>query len=364
MVSKPVAPPWNDSSKNLVKDLARAGNRYNYRVMTPRGFSLDAAHVTSEPIYGDGGAHTPALTQNLRVLGRLLRSNTSALAHFFFAPNPKSSAAARLALFVRPRPSVQTVCSIPARLESARWVLFADRIVVLSRHTHDAFVAAGVDSARLTVIPPGIALGAPLSDDRRAEIRRRHDLPSDHQVVIYPGDYQFSNAADTVAKAAIHLGRKNTTLIFACRIKQDASRVEEARIKRLLGEAGLGTAVRFYNQVDDILDLVGASDLCLLPAESLYAKMDLPLVLIEAMALGVPIVVADKPPLSELLADGGGIAVPPLDHLALAQTISELLDAPRRRAELAREAIASVRSRYCIDAVSRAYEDLYDEIIR
>ncbi len=367
MVSKPVAPPWNDSSKNLVKDLAVAGERFDYRVMTPTGYRLPADGVTSEPVYPAGnGAHTPALAQNLRALARLLRRDETALTNFFFAPNPRASFAARLALKARPRRTVQTVCSCPASFHRADRLLFADRVVVLSNHTRLRFERAGIASARLAVIPPGIQIPEPPSRDRRAATRARHRIAADQSLVIYPGDYQFSRAAETVTRAIIALGPRQakTTFILACRIKQQASRTIEEQLRRELGAAGLLGQVRFYHQVPDILDLLGACDLCLLPAESLYAKMDLPLVLIEAMALGVPLVVADQPPLSEILVGDVGLAVPARDPQALARVVGDLLDNPVHRAKLADAGPRVARAHFDISRVARQYEALYQEVLR
>ncbi len=202
MVSKPVAPPWNDSSKNLVKDLACAGQRYAYRVFTPAGYGLDAPGVSSDAIYRDTGGYSPAVLQNVRVLARLLRRDGAALTHFFFAPNPRTSTAARLALRARPRITVQTVCSAPASFMEAERLLFADRVVVLSRDTRDCFIHAGISPQRLVRIPPGIHLPRRPDANARATARRSLGLPEDRPVVIFPGDLQFSRAAETFALAA------------------------------------------------------------------------------------------------------------------------------------------------------------------
>ncbi|MCC6748253.1 MAG: glycosyltransferase family 4 protein [Deltaproteobacteria bacterium] len=364
MVSKPVAPPWNDSSKNLVKDLARAGRRFGYRVLTPSDYRLEGPGIVSEPLYRGGGAHTPALVQNLRVMGRLLRSDDSALTHFFFAPNPKASLAARLCLRLRSRRTVQTVCSTPQSFARPDRLLFADRVVVLSRHTESSFLAAGVAPSRLRVIPPGIELPDPPTEDERLRTRRRFGLPVGKPVVIYPGDYQFSDAAETVARAALQLGDLEAHVVFACRIKQEASRSKEAEIRGLLAEHGGLARALLLNDVPDILALIAACDLCVLPAESLYAKMDLPLVLLEALALRVPIVVADVPPLNEVLVGDVGAAVPPRDPAALAQTVRTLLaneDARRRMGERGRLA---VQSHFGIARVAELHEELYEELLQ
>jgi glycosyltransferase involved in cell wall biosynthesis len=363
LVSKPVVPPWNDSSKNLVKDLALAGARYRYRVLTTPSYRLGSPHVIEEPIYRQAGSFSPGVEQNLRVLWRLLRRDDAALTHFFFAPNVRAAAAVRVALAVRRRRTVQTVCSTPVSFASPRRILFADHVVVLSRHTERRFVHAGFDPRRLTFIPPGIAIPPlPTADERRAA-RVRHGLPTEGLVVIYPGDYQFSRAADTFARALLPLADLPVTFVFACRIKGALSLDEEGRVRSLIAAAGLAGRVRMVRAVSDMLGLLAACDLCALPAEELYAKMDLPLVLLEALALGLPLVVADRPPLAEVLGGDVGVAVPPCAPDALAAALRALLvDEPRRR-QLAQNARAAACARYAITEVARRHEDLYQQLI-
>jgi len=362
-VSKPVAPPWNDSSKNLVKDLAQAAHRFEYRVLTPRGYQLPGDLVLSEELYRGQGSYSPPLLQNLRVLGRLLRRDDSALTHFFFAPNRRSADAARLALTWRRRRTVQTVCSTPRSFVGVNGLLFADRVVVLSEHTRHRLIAAGVPAHRLRLIPPGIRI-PPLPDPAsRAAIRRRLGVTDDEPLVIYPGDYQFSSAAETVARAVLQLGDVPARFVFACRIKQAASLAAEAQVQKLLAEGGALSRVHLLREVPDMLGLLGACDLCLLPAESLYAKMDLPLVLLEAMALGLPLILADRPPLSELVHPSFGTLVPPADPPALAAAIRALLAAAPARLRMGEEARRHAVQRFRIEEIGRQHEDLYQELI-
>jgi glycosyltransferase involved in cell wall biosynthesis len=361
VVSKPVAPPWNDSSKNLVKDVASAATRYRFRLLTPRGRAWNpSGQITLEPIYRDGGAFSPAAAQNLRVLVRLLRADTTALRHFYFAPNPRTSSVARWVMRARSKPTVQTVCSIPASFEAADRLLFADRVIVLSRSTQDRFIAAGVDEGRLAHIPPGIELPRLVDQPARMATRQRLGIPATSPVALFAGDYLFSDAARTFARA---LGRVSTPaafFVFACRVKGPASRQVEASIDRELRAAGVRARALLLDDVPQMLELVAACDVCALPAESLYAKMDLPLVLLEAMAHRLPIVVADTAPLTELLDAQRhvGRAAAAGDADALAAALDAELSAGRRDAP--RELVAE---RYAIANVARRVEDLYDELL-
>jgi phosphatidylinositol alpha-1,6-mannosyltransferase len=72
-VSKPVAPPWNDSSKNLVRDVASHLSRHAATVMTHAGDEHGLPGVASDAVYATRTAdYAPALADNARVLARLL----------------------------------------------------------------------------------------------------------------------------------------------------------------------------------------------------------------------------------------------------------------------------------------------------
>ncbi|MBK8482361.1 MAG: glycosyltransferase family 4 protein [Proteobacteria bacterium] len=364
MVSKPVGPPWTDSSKNLVRDLAQAGRALRYRVLTPRGFALEGARVVSEPIYRDIGSYTPPLLQNLSALRRLLRRDDSALAHFFFAPNPRSAAAARLGLRLHHRRTVQTICSVPRSFDRLDKVLFGERIIALSQHTRRRLLAGGIAPERVTHIPPAIVVPATPTAAERAAARRSHGLLPDDFVVIYPGDYQFSQAAKVVAEAVSRLPGAQVRFVFACRIKQAASRLVEREIDADLRRAGVRARVSLLNEVPRMLELLAASDVCVLPAESLYAKMDLPLVLLEAMALELPIVVAAGGPLEELgCGREVGAVIPPNDAAALAGALAALHTDHARRRQVGTTARAVVEEHFSIGAVSRQHEQLYRELL-
>ena len=206
MVSKPIAPPWNDSSKNLVRDLSTHLTRHRATIMTQRARDPELPRVAAEAIYGAHAGFAPALRDNARALARLLVGPAHELWHFFFAPNPRSSSAAGLAARLRRARTVQTVCSAPRVGVDLERVLFADRTVVLSRHTEQQFLAGGVPRERLARIPPAVAPLEPRTAEQTAELRRQLDLPPDTPLIVYPGDLEFSGAAERMLLAHAALG--------------------------------------------------------------------------------------------------------------------------------------------------------------
>jgi phosphatidylinositol alpha-1,6-mannosyltransferase len=368
LVSKPLAPPWNDSGKNLPRCVAAHGERFSYRVLLPKGADVPGPRCVPEPIYGAGGAggFSPSFASKARVLMRLLGSRGEALRHFFFAPNPATSKAARFAQKRRPLPTVQTVSSRPRDPARLGQLLFADRVVALSRATEAALVEAGVARERVVRIPPGVPLPkAPASADDRARGRKVHGLPAEGSIVLFPGDLEFSSAADTFAGAAQRLAMRSeadaVTFVLACRQKTQAAAAAGAALAERL--APLGARAIFVGEVKDMSALLAAADVVALPADDLYAKMDLPLVLIEAMALGRPVVVADVAPIHEVIERGGGVAVPGRDPEALAATLLDLATNTSRCHSLGEAAVKAVGTELSDVTCARRHEDLYAELL-
>lgn len=363
LVSKPVVPPWNDSGKNLVRDVATFGRRYTYHIMATEGAEPLADGNVVEPLYGSAGAYSPGLRQNVRVLRRLFRPDKVSVYHYFFAPNKITSTAARLVTALKNRPTVQTVSSSPASYDGVDGLCFGDRVVALSEYNRSRLEAAGVRG--VVRIPPGIPVPELAAQDARIQVRRAFGLPLDEPVVLFAGDYQFSSAAEVLAGAIPRvLDGRRARFVYACRIKQEASREIEARVKAQIQAAGVGASVLFLNEVEDILGLIAASDLAVMPSESLYAKMDIPLVLLECLAQRVPLVVADVAPLNEILGgrEDYGLAVPPKDEEALARAVASLVDDPARLRQMGEAGRRAVIGTYGAATMAAAYEDLYDEI--
>lgn len=361
-ISKPVEPPWNDSSKNLVRDVAGAMTRHRPLVLGRRGAARGVPGVSADAIYPtSAGGFAPGLVDNARVLARLITGRRVDVWHFFFAPNPKSSKAGAFASRLRGTPTVHTVCSAPAEHVDIPSVLFADRTIVLSRHTEARFVAAGVDPGRLVRIAPAAPELTPPTDAERRQARRDLGLPTHGPIVVYPGDLEFGRGAFHVAEAFAEL-RVDAHLVIACRLKTERARGVEVELRERVAALGIGERTHWLGETGRILDLLGAADVVALPSETLYAKMDYPLVLLEAMGLGVPVVVAAGTPAEEL-ADGGGVAAVEPDAASVHGALAALLDDDSARAAQGAAARENVLRHHARGPLAAAYEALYDELL-
>lgn len=360
-VSKPVVPPWNDGSKNLVRDIARNLVHARPTVMVSPGAPPLGGSVIEETVYGETGSFAPSLTANSRVLARLLLGDPHDVWHFVFAPNPASSSAAWLAKSTRRRGGwkgmvVQTIASAPKSFRGSRRLLFGDVVVAQSEHTRARLLASGVSAHALRVIPPCAEAPRSRTPDEMERAREAVGVPARAPLVLYPGDLEVSTGAATVAGAVREIVNEHPEayVVFACRRKTSRAEAAENELRNELRD--LGARTRFAGDVPDMHALLHAAHVVAMPVDDLYGKVDVPLVVLEALSLGKPLVLARGGPLEGVVT---ARFVEPGDSSALAKEVSLVLSGDAAALSDARDGVRIYRERFSPSVVAAAYEDLY-----
>ncbi len=354
VVSKPLAPPWTDGSKNLARELvdglAVTSPSRSIHAFVPKG-RAGATRARGHEV--SRARLDPAIA--LEMLGALVVDRSSSIHHFLFAPSARSARVGRALVRLRGRASVQTVASVPARGVRLGDVVFADRVTVLSRASHERALDEGVPAARLSLIP--VAIRPPLVPPPSlvSALRAEHRLEG-RFVVTFPGDLEHGDGAPALLDAigAMH-ARRDVTLVLACRDKTPRARDVRSALASRARRAGVD--VRTIGETPHILGLLRASDVVAMPTRSLYAKVDHPLVLLEAMHLGVPVLVSSGSSASELADDGALSTDFAPDAIA---TALDALVADRARLAAAGESARAGVSRRTVEAMARAYEAVYE----
>jgi glycosyltransferase involved in cell wall biosynthesis len=127
--------------------------------------------------------------------------------------------------------------------------------------------------------------------------------------------------------------------------------------------------VHLYGHVADIHDYIDVCDIGILP--SFFVGESMPLVLLEMMGLGKPIVATDAGEIPSILGvgeDEAGRVVPlqdgaELDVPAFTEAIRQLATAPEERERLGSAARTRFETHYTIEQMMQTYLAKYREII-
>jgi glycosyltransferase involved in cell wall biosynthesis len=204
-------------------------------------------------------------------------------------------------------------------------------------------------SAPLSVVPTPVDLSAYHHLD---PVRVRSALGlEDAEVLLYVGRLAEEKNLGFLlcAFAQIVAQRPDARLLLAGRGPS------KERLKRQAEGLGLSEHVLFAGAVprDEVPHYAALADLFVFP--SLTDTQGL--VLIEAMAAGTPVVAVDAPGSKDVLAQGGGVLVPPREQ-DFTDAVVELLCDPLRRRALGRAA-RQVAERYSVSSATSRLVDVY-----
>ena len=358
-VSKPIAPPFHDGTKCLVRDVAAELRGFSPVVMTtPEALSLLPAGVTGRAVYGKSGSFAPALADNARAAFSLLTGPRDDLWHFVFAPNPRTGQVARALRAVRRLPIVQTVASPPRHFADLRRLLFGDQIVVQSRATADSLATAarveGFALPPVSVIPPPVPRLLQPSAERVQQARAELGLLPQDRLILYPGDLEVSSGAEATRRLVEPLCERmpDAVVVFAYRNKTPAAAARAAGLKQVLQSA----RVRITDRVTNMHALLAATDVVIFPVDDVWGKVDQPIVLLEAMALGVPCVVLDHGALRDL---EGAMKIATIDTGAWLEVVTAVASPSALRERVIADGRAAASRVYASGVVARAYEAIY-----
>lgn len=358
-VSKPIAPPFHDGTKCLVRDVASELRAFTPVVMTtPEGVPLLPAGVEGRAVYRSSGGFAPALVDNARAALALLGGPRDDLWHFVFAPNARTGQVAKTLRALRRLPIVQTVASPPRHFAELSRLLFGDRIVVQSRATAEGLNEAarreGFALPPVSVIPPPVpSLAAP-----RAELvqqaRDALELEPHERIILYPGDLEVSSGAEVTRSLVEPLRERmpDAVVVFAYRNKTPGAAGRAQHLKQVLQNQ----RVRITDRVPNMHALLAASDIVIFPVDDLWGKVDQPIVLLEALALGIPCVVLNQGPLRDVQ---GALKLDSKEPRAWLDALTALAPNSPARAEAIAGGRSAASSVYASGVVARAYEAIY-----
>ncbi len=232
----------------------------------------------------------------------------------------------------------------------------SEMIVCVSENKKTELTAAGIPTAKLTVIPNAVNAADPR---KRPSVnwRGKYGWPPTVPIVVSAGRLSPEKGPDIFLAAAEILREQGLPAKFIIFGSGPLAGQLQTRIENG-NQAGI---VILAGHVTDLRDELSAFDLLANPSRS----EGMPNIVLEAMAAGLPVVATDVGGVAELIEDGRtGRLVAPGDPAILAVAIRNALAQPERTDEMARAAQEKVKREFSFETQARSYADIYDRLLR
>lgn len=237
-------------------------------------------------------------------------------------------------------------------------VLAATRAVAVSEAIRKALPRRA--RGRVDVVRNGIDVARYARGRGGGRLRRELGVDADTPIVLSLSRYEADKGLDELIRAVSMLPGD----LAAVRVVLAGGSRENTSHADYLGRLGselLGDRVRFLGFREDILELLGAADVCVLPSHD----EGLPLVVLEAQAAGCPLVASNAGGIPEIVEHGvTGLLFPVGDVASLATELERLLTDAALRDHLRSEARRQVAVSGTLDRQADALAEILRSVVR
>jgi glycosyltransferase involved in cell wall biosynthesis len=233
----------------------------------------------------------------------------------------------------------------------------ADKIIVVSNATRNYVLNLGADPEKTVVLHNGVDLNRfkPLPEVK-GEMRKKLGISEDTCVVLTVRRLVYKNGIDTLLESAEIAVKKNPKLVFV--VVGKGPDFEE--VKERIVQLGMQRNFRLTGFVldEDLPFYYNVADLFALPSKS---GEGLPLVALEAMACGLPVIATNVGGTSEVMSEDYGKLVPPNAPNSLAEAILKF--SCKDLTALKKELRTIMEQKYSWDLNVEKLGKIYEELI-
>jgi glycosyltransferase involved in cell wall biosynthesis len=233
----------------------------------------------------------------------------------------------------------------------------ADKIIAISNATKEYVLRLGAKPSKVKVVYNGVDLVRfrPIAG-KREEMRKKLGISQNAIVVLTVRRLVYKNGIDTLIDTARIAIKKNPRIVFLVVGKGP----DLGNVKLQVAQLGIEANFRLTGFVsdEDLPSFYNVADLFVLPSKS---GEGLPLVALEGMACGLPVIATDVGGIREILREDYGKLVAPNQPELLAEAVLDFVtvDFSSRREELR----IMVEKRFSWDANVKRLVEIYEELI-
>jgi UDP-glucose:(heptosyl)LPS alpha-1,3-glucosyltransferase len=234
------------------------------------------------------------------------------------------------------------------------------KFIAVSNLTRDIFLQEyNIDPQRVIVIHPGVDLNDYATADKkliRAEIRKKYGFSPEEPIILFASMNFEIKGLDAIMLALAKLKARNRNFKFLIAGKGDTG-----KYSKIARQSNIAEEVRFTGKVsrEELIKFYLAGDMYIM-----LSKFDtFGMVVLDAMAAGLPIIISDNVGARDLVREGenGFVVNDTSDADYIAAKIEALLDENIRRTIV--QAAYHTAEQNTWDMVTAKYQEIYSSIL-
>jgi glycosyltransferase involved in cell wall biosynthesis len=234
----------------------------------------------------------------------------------------------------------------------------ADKILTVSKETMKYVLKLGADKSKTSVMYNGVDTNIFYSGNKN-DSRKILDLPKKPKIIFSLRRLVYKNGLDTLIESAALVAKNKPDILFVIAGKGPSRKLIEESIKEL----GIEDNIKLTGFVPDKLLPIyyNAADCFVLPSAS---GEGLPLVLLEAMACGLPVIATTVGGSPEIINhQQNGFLIPPRNPKAMAKAILKIIIDEKMAKSISGQAKKSVNNNFSWEENVRQLQQVYNQFV-
>lgn len=366
ILSRPLSNILDEGSKNLVYYLCKYSED-NLSVLVEKKFSLYLPpNITqikiNKTIDKRFVENSRSLYVKFRLVKEILQFWNYETIHTFFALTPLSAV---VLIFSKKILNKKIIVNIPYLSKKAyksklvnTLLKISDQIIVMSDFTKNRLKYF---EQKITKIPPLIDVSKyyTTSENEKSIIKDKLKIKTNF-IILVPGEYNRLGMTGDIVKIIKNINslclNEDILFILAFRIKTSKDLKKEIKTKYELKEFN---NILFLNTVDNYHEYCAISDLAMFPATK-NQKFDLPLSLVEFMAMGKPVFHYNISPFNELYNQNSSFCFP-INAEIMAKKTLEIINNKKEYKKLCQDTIKKSKN-FLPGNILSEYHQIYEAV--
>ncbi len=233
---------------------------------------------------------------------------------------------------------------------------YFDKVVAVSEYTKKKLIELHVPDGKIEIIHNGIDVSS-FTRAGKGSLRQALGLEEGSKVVGFIGRLGPEKGIPYLLEAADTICRSTRGVYFIL----IGEGILKEETEGFIASRGLNDRIIMLGWRRDATGLLPDMDMLLLPS----LTEGTPMIILEAMAAGVPVIASDVGGIGEIIEDSRtGLLIKPRDSGAIVESVKALMDDTGLAERISRNAASEVESRFSARRMSEKYKQTYLSLMK